>query len=474
MKSASEWREPSGESTVPIEPRPCLCQNPVTSRHAADLSAFLITFPTGPAMLTRRQAISAVTLPLIAAVARPAFGTVVSPIAVRSGDWPWWRGPNHNGIAEAGQKPPIAWGEGKNIAWKTAVPGRSHGSPIVVNEDVVVTIADPNRKLQSVQCLDRAKGTLKWESVVHEGGLDVKNNEKSTMASTSAAWDGERYFVNFLNGDSVYMTALDARGSKLWQTKLTNYVNHQGFGSSPLLYRDMVIGVSDNKGGGAIVAMNRASGAIVWKKDRPAKPNYPSPVIFTIAGKEQLLLTGCDLVTSLNPATGETLWEVEGATTECVTTTVTDGQRIFTSGGYPKNHVSAVEADGSGKLAWENTARTYVPSMLCHDGLLFAVLDAGIAMCWDSATGKELWKGRLGGTFSSSPIMVNDLIYVTNEEGQTFVFTASRTGLELLSTNTLGTSVFSSPAICGSRIYQRIAEMDGAKRQEFVVCIAEG
>lgn len=425
-------------------------------------------------MLTRRQALSALTLPVVCSLAQVSFGDQLPAVSARSGDWPWWRGPNHNGIAEGGQRPPIAWSTDKNIAWKTAVPGRSHGSPIVVNDDVVVTIADAERKVQTVQCLDRATGTRKWESVVHEGGLDVKNNEKSTMASTSAAWDGERYFVNFLNGDSVSMTALDAKGKKLWQTKLTAYVNHQGFGSSPLLYHDLVIGISDNKGGGAIVAMNRATGDIVWKKERPSKPNYPSPVIFNIAGKEQLLITGCDLVTSLNPSTGETLWEVEGATTECVTTTVTDGHRIFTSGGYPKNHVSAVEADGSGKLAWENTARTYVPSMICHEGLLFAVLDAGIAMCWESATGKELWKGRLGGTFSSSPIMVNDLIYATNEEGQTYIFTASRTGLELVGTNTLGTSVFSSPAICGSRIYQRIAEMDGTRRQEYLVCIAEG
>lgn len=404
----------------------------------------------------------------------PLAAEVVEPIHVDNTDWPWWRGTDLTGIASADQHPPVKWSDTENVVWSAPVPGRSHGSPIVVGEQVVLTAADAERNVQSVLCFDRTTGKRLWETIVHEGGLDVKNNEKSSMASASAACDGKRYFVNFLNGDSVYMTALDRDGGKLWQTKLSNYINHQGFGSSPLLYKDLVIGVSDNKGGGAIVAMNRATGAIVWKKDRPAKPNYPSPVIFHVGGKDQLFLTGCDLVTSLNPLTGETFWEVEGATTECVTTTVTDGKHIYTSGGYPKNHVSAIVADdGSGKMAWENPTRSYVPSLLSRDGYLFAVMDAGIAMCWKSDTGKEVWKGRLGGTFSSSPVMVGDLIYASNEEGETYIFKASAEKLEIVATNKLGTSVFSTPAICGSRLYNRVAVDKDGKRQEFLFCIGE-
>lgn len=398
----------------------------------------------------------------------------VNPIRVDlEHDWPWWRGPSHNGIAHPEQNLPTHWSESQNIVWKASLPGRSHGSPIVVGDQVVVTAADANRNFQSVLCFHRKTGALLWETVVHEGGLDVKNNEKSSMASASAACDGDRYFVNFLNGDSVYMTALDRQGKKLWQTKISNYVNHQGFGSSPLLYENLVIGVSDNKGGGAIMAMHRGTGEVVWHKPRPAKPNYPSPVILNVAGKDQLFLTGCDLVTSLDPLTGETLWEIEGATTECVTTTITDGRHIFTSGGYPKNHVSAVAADGSGKIVWENPTRTYVPSLLSRNGYLFAVMDAGIAMCWQSDTGKEAWKGRLNGTFSSSPVMVGDLIYASNEEGQTFIFEASTSKLEIIATNQLGTNVFSTPAICGSHIYQRVAHDVGGKRVEFLYCIGE-
>ena len=388
-------------------------------------------------------------------------------------DWPWWRGPSHNGIANSDQRPPLKWSESENIVWKANLPGRSHGAPIIVGDQVVVTAADHERKAQSVLCLDRTTGKQLWETVVHKNGVDVKGNEKASMASAAAACDGDRFFVNFLSGDSVYMTALDRQGKKLWQTKLSAYVNHQGFGSSPLLYQDLVIGVSDNKGGGAIVAMNRATGNIVWQKTRPAKANYSSPAIFNVAGKDQLFLTGCDLVTSYAPLTGEILWEIEGATTECVTTTITDGQRIFTSGGYPKNHVAAVAADGSGKIVWENPTRAYVPSLLTRNGYLYAVMDAGIAMCWKSDTGEEVWKGRLSGTFSSSPVMVGDLIYASNEEGQTFVFKASTEKLEIIATNKLGNSVFSTPAICGGKIYQRVAHDVDGKRQEVLYCIGQ-
>ena len=397
----------------------------------------------------------------------------VSPIRSGADDWPWWRGPQHNGIASSDQHPPVRWSESENIVWSAKVPGRSHGSPIVVGDQVVLTAADHARELQTALCFDRTTGKQLWESVIHEGGLDVKNNDKSSMASASAACDGERFFVNFLNGDSVFMSAIDRNGKKLWQTKVSGYVNHQGFGSSPLLYQDLVICVADNKGGGAIAAMNRATGNVVWKKNRPAKPNYPSPVILNVIGKDQLFLTGCDLVTSLDPLTGNQYWEIEGATTECVTTTVTDGRHIFTSGGYPKNHVSAVAADGSGKVVWENPTRSYVPSLLTRDGYLFGVMDAGIAMCWKSDTGKEIWKGRLDGTFSSSPVMVGDLIYAANENGRTFVFKASTETLEIVGTNQLGSSVFSTPAICGGRIYNRVAfDVDG-KRQEMLYCIGE-
>lgn len=397
--------------------------------------------------------------------------TKAEPVTVGPQDWPWWRGPARNGIASAEQSPPLQWGDSEHVVWKMPVPGRGHGSPIVVGEQVVLTAAEPDREVQSVLCFERTSGKELWRTTVHEGGFEKKGNTKSSHASSTPACDGQRIFVNFLNQGAIYTTALDRQGKRLWQTKVADYVLHQGFGSSPAVYQSLVIVSADNKGTGVIAGLDRASGKVVWKHERPKLPNYTSPIILTIGGKDQVLLTGCDLVTSLDPLTGKVLWETAGATTECVTSTVTDGARIFTSGGYPKNHLSAVLADGSGKVAWENNSRVYVPSMLIRDGHLYAVLDAGVAMCWESATGKEVWKGRLGGTFSSSPVLVGEHILATNEAGRTYVFKAAPTAFELVGENQLGTETYSTPTVVGGRVYHRAAVVQGEQRQEYLYCL---
>jgi hypothetical protein len=151
---------------------------------------------------------------------------------------------------------------------------------------------------------------------------------------------------------------------------------------------------------------------------------------------------------------------------------VSDGTHIFSSGGYPKNHIAAVRADGSGKIDWENGTRVYVPSLVVHGKHLYGVQDSGVATCWDCANGKQVWTGRLGGTFSSSPVLVGERIYAINEEGKAFIFKATPDGLNIEAENQLGNEVFATPTICGGRIYTRVAMIGkDKKRQEWLYCI---
>lgn len=388
-------------------------------------------------------------------------------------EWPAWRGPAGNGHAPSQQTPPTEWDEKQNIQWKAKIPGKGHGSPIVVGDSVYLATSLDNLEIRAVHCYDRQTGKEKWSLPVHTGKATLPRNKKGTQASSTPACDGERIYINFLHADAMYTSAISLGGELLWQTKITPYVVHQGFGSSPLLYEQLVIVSADNKAGGAVAALDKLTGEIKWKHDRPKTPNYPSPVLVNNSGMEQLIMTGCDLVTSLNPKTGKVNWEIEGATTECVTSTVTDGKHIYSSGGYPKNHVAAIKTDGSGEIAWENGVRVYVPSMIVKEGYLFAVTDAGVAMCWKSDTGEEIWKGRLGGTFSSSLVLVDDHLYATNEEAQTYVFKASAADFDLIAKNQLGQICFATPAICNSGIYHRVAVMEEGKRVEYLYCIAD-
>jgi outer membrane protein assembly factor BamB len=399
---------------------------------------------------------------------RPQSATTIH---FASSDWPGWRGAQGNGVASEGQAPPLRWSKSENVLWKVKIPGRGHSSPIVIADRVLVATADEDRDTQSVMCFDRASGALHWQTVVHQGGLVRKGHKKATAASATPACDGQRVFINFLNADAIFTTALDLDGKQLWQTKVSDFAIHQGFGSSPMLYGPYVFVSTDSRGGGVVAALDRATGRVAWQTPRPEKANYASATVLRAAGQDQLVIHGCDLVASFEPLTGKKLWELEGATTECVTTLVTDGQRIFVSGGWPRKHVQAVLADGSGKTAWENNVQVYVPSMIVKDGNLFAVQDAGVASAWNGATGAELWKERLGGTFTASLVLVGEMLFATNESGQTFIFKASPSKFELVAENKLGDEVFATPAIGGNHIYMRVVERSGEQRQEMLYCL---
>jgi outer membrane protein assembly factor BamB len=396
-------------------------------------------------------------------------------ITVASTDWAWWRGPNRNGIAEANQTPPLQWDDEKNVLWKSAVPGRGHGSPTVVGDRIFLATADEAKEIQSVLCYDRKSGQQRWKTDIHQGGFESigrQGNTRSCKASSTVACDGQRLFITFINDNAVYITALDLAGKRLWQKKISDFVMHQGFAPSPALYGPLVIASTDHKGGGALTAYDRVTGDVVWTQKRPELPNYTSPIILKIDGRDQLILTGCDVISSFDPLTGAMNWEVAGATTECVTSVVSDGQFVVTSGGYPSKHISVVRGNETGEELWRNETEVYVPSMLIDGGYLYVVTDSGRAFCHELKTGKLAWEQRLGGKFAASPILVGERIFVTNNKGTTFIFKASPKAFELVGENALVVDdVQATPAFCGSRIYLRVALGEDEQRQEMLYCL---
>ena len=390
--------------------------------------------------------------------------------SVGSIDWPAWRGPTSDGIAAPDQTPPLRWSEKENVIWKAPLPGRGHGSPVVVGQRIYLATADQEDQTQRVLCLDRADGRTVWNVVIHRGNLDRAGHRNTSQASSTVACDHGRLYINFLNNQAIYTSALDLDGNLVWQQRVGDFVTHQGFASSPVVHESVVLVTADHKGGGTIAGLDRGSGRILWSHGRPKIPNYSSPSVLQLDGRVQMVVAGCNLVTSFHPLTGKVLWEIVGSTEECVVTAVTDGRRVFASGGYPKNHTVAILGDGSGQVAWQNNVRVYVPSMIADAGHLYAVTDAGLAVCWKSDTGEELWKERLGGDFFASPVKLGRRMFATNLGGVTSVFEATPERFKLLAQNQLGDEAFASPAICGNRIYLRVARTQ-ERRQEYLYCL---
>jgi outer membrane protein assembly factor BamB len=399
-----------------------------------------------------------------------AAALVTTPLL--ASDWPAWRGPTMDGQAAPGQDLPVKWSETEHVIWRASVRGRGHGSPTVVGDRVYLATADVETEEQLVLCFDRATGKTVWEAVVHHEKLNTKGHRISSQASSDVVSDGSRLFVNFLNDNAVYTTALDLSGKTLWQRRVCDFQMHQGFGSSPVVHESVVLVSADHRGGGKMTGLNKLTGEIVWQQDRPPVANYATAAVINAAGRTQAVLAGCNKVESFDPLTGKKLWSIDGSTEETVVTAVTDGSRIFVGGGFPKAHTMAVEADGSGKIAWENTTRTYVPSMLVKNGHLFAVLDAGRAVCWKAATGEEVWSEKVDREFFGSPVMADSRVYVTSKGGVTSVFEATPEKFTLLAQNPLGDESFSTPAICGNRIYLRSAKTQPT-RQEYLWCVGQ-
>ncbi len=179
------------------------------------------------------------------------------------------------------------------------------------------------------------------------------------------------------------------------------------------------------------------------------------------------------MLASYHPRSGRLLWSAPVTTQETVGSAVTDGTRIFASGGYPKNETTSVLVDNTPELDWRNPIRTYAPSMLVDGGYLYTMTDKGLAHCWDTETGKLMWREKVGGDFSASPVLVGNNIFVSSEQRKTLVFKASPEKFELIAENQLGNEIWATPVICGDSIYLRVAHHETGGRQEYLYRIGD-
>jgi outer membrane protein assembly factor BamB len=370
----------------------------------------------------------------------------------------------------------VKWSESENVVWRAEVPGRGHSSPTVVGDRVFLTTADESQHIQFVLAFDRRSGKPLWKVEISRGGFPNRIHNKNTHATPTVASDGERLFANFFHHETVQATALDFDGKKLWQKTVgpfnpTRY--EYGYAPSPLIYRGSVIFAGEYDGDSFIAAFDRATGNELWRKPRPRNVTYSTPVVAHVAGRDQMLISGANMVSSYDPATGAPLWSVQGTTAATCGTMVWDGDTVFASGGYPGSETLAIRAAGRGEVLWRNNQKCYEQSMLVHDGHLYALTDAGILYCWRGSDGQEMWKERLQGPISASPVLAAGHVYWTNERGTTFVFRPDPRSLQIVAENQLGDEGFASPAMVGPHVYLRTAKRLPAGRQEYLYCIGQ-
>ena len=375
-------------------------------------------------------------------------------------NWPGWRGPRGDGTCIE-QNIPTNW-DPAGALWKIELPGKGHASPIIWGDRVYTVIGMTATKERILLCIDRNSGKILWRQTVVQGPLEKLHKENSYASSTPAT-DGQRVYVTFRVGDDIVVAAHDlASGKQLWLVRPGTHDGGWGFSNEPVLYKDKVIIDGDSKGESFLIALNRADGKTLWRKNRTNKGiSYSAPFIRELAGRTQLIQCGDRCVASFDPDTGEQLWMVDGPSQEFVATPVYSEKAglVFISSSWPKSVLLAIRPDGRDDVtkthvAWsDRKGAPYVPSMIVAGDFLFSINRGGTVFCYEAATGKVLWQKKLG-RHHASPVLVGGLVFLINDNGQVNIIKPGRE-FECVATYELGESCYASPAISDGQVFIR-------------------
>ncbi|HEY3388155.1 MAG TPA: PQQ-binding-like beta-propeller repeat protein, partial [Prolixibacteraceae bacterium] len=353
------------------------------------------------------------------------------------------------------------WDSTTNVLWKVAVPGAGYASPIVWGDRLFTITARPETQEKLLLCYDTKNGSLLWQATVIKTPFENKHNDNS-FASGTPATDGTTVYVSFLDGESVVVAAYDFSGKQIWIQRPGTFSSPHGYSCSPVIYKDKVIINGDSKGDAFIAALSRKDGHTIWKNtlNKPAH-SFSTPIIREIAGRTQMIFCGNQEVVSYNPEDGSRYWFVNGPSEDFCSSPVYNEKTglVLISSAWPQRHLLAIRPDGNGDvsdshIAWRNTnGGYYVPSPVSVGDYLIMTMTSGLVHCIEAATGKILWKESLGKQYSS-PVLINGLVYMPNDEG---VITVIKPGLtfESIAKNGIGETMFSSPAISNGKIFLR-------------------
>lgn len=411
-------------------------------------------------------------------------------------DWPQFRGPHAAGAAAT--PAPTAWDlkAGRNILWKTPIPGLSHSSPIVWGDHVFVftavpaagrgTVREPALRLGDagidpaddmvphswkLYSLERRTGAVRWERTVHEGMPRMKRHVKASHASSTPATDGTHVAV--LAG-SQGLFCYDVAGKLLWtrdlgvmDVGLVDDPSYQwGPASSPVIYKNLVIVQNDRHRDSSLSAFEVRTGAPVWQVTRDELPSWATPLVFQSGGRTELVTNSGKYIRGYDPDTGRELWRLsDNATQVKVPSPVGAGDLVIVSGGYPPagRPIYAIKAGARGEiapgqLAWQSDRGSpYTSTPIVHKGILYSVTDSGILGAYQIATGNRLYQTRISPAaagFSASPVAAGDKLYFASEDGDVFVVQAGPQ-FKLLATNPLGEPCMATPAVVDGTLFVR-------------------
>lgn len=417
---------------------------------------------------------------------------------VRAQNWPQFRGPGAAGVAE-GKKAPVEWDAEKsvNVLWKTAIPGLAHSSPIVWANKIFITTAvtsgakdetrfglfgdvepvkDDPKHTWKVYALDKQTGKILWERTAYEGLPKVKRHPKSTHSDSTPATDG-KYLIALFGSEGLF--AYDLQGKLLWKQDLgildSGWFYDPDYqwehGSSPIIYKNLVIVQADIQKNSFIAAYDLKTGKMVWKTIREEIPSWGTPTVYEGTNHAELVTNGSRAIRAYDPVTGKELWRLSPNSEVTAPTPFVAHDLIFVTSGYaPIQPIYAIRpgatgdislkdgADSNQFIAWsKQRGGPYMPTPVVYGDYLYTCSNQGVLTAYNAKTGERIFQERLGGkggAFTASPVASDGKLFLSSEDGDVFVVKAGPK-YELLATNRVGEVMMATPAISDGMIIVR-------------------
>lgn len=405
--------------------------------------------------------------------------SILTSLLVRAEEnWPQFRGPTGQGVSNATALP-VTWSETENVKWKTAIHGKAWSSPVVLGDQLWITTATEDGTDLFAIAVDRATGKIIHDLKLFHVDTPQYADKFNSYGSPTPVIEEGRVYVSF---GSPGIACLDTKtGKVLWERRDFVCNHFRGAGSSPVLWRDLLILHFDGSDNQFVVALDKQDGHTVWKTDRSVdfkdltaegKPvrdgdlrkAFSTPVIVTHDGQPLLISAGSNATYCYDPATGKEIWRVEDRRYHSGSVTPVAGHgMIYTATGLAKGELWAVKLGGRGVVTDTHVAWKVVPNVpnrpspvLVGDLLFMVHQDTGVVTCVDAKTGEVVWRERLPGrgNHSASPVYAEGRLYFFNENGDCPVIEAGRQ-FKVLAENKIEGGTMASPAIAGKALFVR-------------------
>ncbi len=381
-------------------------------------------------------------------------------------DWPQFRGPGSQGISQA-KNLPVTWSDTENLIWKTALPGSGSSSPIALGGKLYVTCYSGYGTDQGkgaledlalhVVCIDGRSGNIIWDKKIKPVLPESKSVRDHGYAAATPATDGKHLYI-FFGKSGVFK--FDLEGKQIWQTSVGTKVHSWGCGTSPVLYKNLVI-VNASVESGSLVAIGKESGEEAWRAEG-MKSSWNTPhLVDAPGGKQELAVTVKGLILGFDPQTGEQLWKCEGIPDYICPSIVSHKGVLYALGGRQSKTV-AIRSGGRGDVSkshklWQADVGANVSSPVVHDGHLYWVSDRNkTAYCLSLADGSIKYSEDIDLQPYASTLLADGRLYVVTRFDGTLVL-AAKPKFEQLAHNKLSDeTVFNaSPMICNGNLILR-------------------